>query len=104
MVLFTYNSVELYPVALDVIERAARNATALQTTHIEISGYTGNEKTARTRPGLAVQRYAAVENALVARGVDHVRLTRIALNDDISLPAVAVRRIEICFVEIIPQS
>lgn len=104
MVFFTYNSVELSPVALDVIEQAARNATVLQTAHIEISGYTGMEENARTRPGLAAQRYAAVENALVARGIDHAHLRRIALSDEFPLPAVAVRRIEIRFVEIIPQS
>ncbi len=103
-VFFTYNSVELSPAALDVIERAAWNAATLQTAHIEISGYTGHEENTRTRPGLAAQRYAAVEDALAVRGVDRALFTRVALSDEIPLPAVAVRRIEIRFVEMIPQS
>ena len=99
IVFFNYDSIELSPEATEVIEHAATGAGTLTAVRLELAGYTGTEIDARTNADLAEQRFVVVEEALMARGVDRNRMSRASLADEIPLPAVAVRRIEIRFME-----
>jgi outer membrane protein OmpA-like peptidoglycan-associated protein len=97
-VYFNFDSAALNDDTQPIIRQAAANAKRARPARIEIAGYTGQEADARTDDRLAAQRFATVEQALVAEGIDRTLLARTALVDPIPLPATAVRRIEIRFV------
>jgi outer membrane protein OmpA-like peptidoglycan-associated protein len=92
---FNFDSVMLSPEARAVVHQAAVAAKTMHAMHIELAGFTGREEEARTDDRVAAQRFAAIEEALVAEGVDRALLKRVALVDTVPLPATAVRRIEI---------
>jgi hypothetical protein len=92
---FNFDSVQLSPEARAVVHEAADAAKARKPMRIELAGYTGREEDARTDDRVAAQRFMAVEEALVAEGIDRMLFRRAALVDPVPLPATAVRRIEI---------
>jgi outer membrane protein OmpA-like peptidoglycan-associated protein len=97
-VYFNFDSAALTEESLPIVRTAAANAKTVLPARIELAGYTGLEADARTDDRLANQRFAAVENALMAEGIDRGILARTPLVDPIPLPATAVRRIEIRFI------
>ena len=98
LVFFNFDSAALTDDTRAVVREAAANAKIGKPTRIEIAGYTGAGPDARTDNQLATQRFAVVEDALVAEGIDRAVLTRARLVDPTPLPATAVRRVEIRFV------
>ena len=95
IVFFAFNSAQLDETAQGVISQAAEDALNNQPSTIEISGFTGEGPNARTSAQIANQRYAAVAEALSARGLDSSLFARGELMDEASVPDAAVRRIEI---------
>ncbi len=95
IVFFAFNSAELDETAQSVIAQAADDALQYQPTTIEISGFSGEGPNARTSSQMANLRYAAVAEALTARGLDSSLFARGELMDEPNLSDVAVRRIEI---------
>jgi hypothetical protein len=98
LVFFDFNSAALSAAAKEVVVTAAADAKRLHPARIEIAGFTGREENARTDNALAGQRFKVVEDTLAAEGVDRKLFARLQLMDDIPLPAVGVRRVEIRFV------
>jgi outer membrane protein OmpA-like peptidoglycan-associated protein len=92
---FNFDSVTLTPEARAVVHQAATAAKTLHPKRIELAGYTGREEEARTDDRVAAQRFTAIEDALVAEGLDRTLFARTAIVDPVPLPATAVRRIEI---------
>ena len=95
IVFFAFNSAVLDETAQSVIAQAADDALRYQPTMIEIAGFSGEGTNARTSSRIANQRYAAVAEALAARGLDSSLFARGELMDEANIPDAAVRRIEI---------
>ncbi|MEE8438884.1 MAG: OmpA family protein [Micropepsaceae bacterium] len=95
IVFFAFNSAVLDETAQSVIAQAADDALRYQPTMIEIAGFSGEGPNARTSSQIADLRYAAVAEALTARGLDASLFARGELMDEANIPDAAVRRIEI---------
>jgi hypothetical protein len=95
IVFFPYNETALTPEMRAIVDKAAARAQALKAAHVQLAGYIGNGPTARTDKGLTEKRFAAVEEALAADGIDAKLFLRTPLLDETALPATAVRRVEI---------
>ncbi|MGY9107580.1 MAG: hypothetical protein ACKVG0_13850, partial [Alphaproteobacteria bacterium] len=95
IVFFAFNSAALDDTAQGVIPQAADDALQFQPTIIEIAGFSGEGPNARTGPQIANQRFTAVEEALVASGLDGALFERVDLMDGANLSDVAIRRVEI---------
>jgi OmpA-OmpF porin, OOP family len=99
VVFFGYNATALTPIARDIVVQAATNAKAVKPARIDLGGYIGQGPTARTDSALTQRRFAAVEELLVAEGIDPKLFAHVPLVDEVPLPATAVRRVEIHLVE-----
>lgn len=95
IVFFTYDSGVLSADAHKVVDEAAAAAKASNPASIEIAGFSGKEPAPRADDELAAQRFLAVEDALVADGIDRALFARKTLVDTVVLPATALRRVEI---------
>lgn len=96
IVFFRYDSAELDSAARQIVDRAAAAAKTMPATRIEIAGYLDSATAAPTSRHLSEPRFRAVEQALVADGIDQKLLVRAQLADtETALPDTADRRIEI---------
>lgn len=95
VVFFPPTVTSLTPEALEIAVRAAAHAKEMNPAYVQLAGYIGDGPTARTDKGLTERRYAAVEEAMTAQGVDPKVFLRVPLVDETPLPATAVRRVEI---------
>ena len=69
LVFFDWDRAGLTGRARQIIAEAAQASTCVQTTRIEVSGYTDSSGTARYNQGLSVRRAEAVQMELVRDGV-----------------------------------
>jgi OOP family OmpA-OmpF porin len=97
IVFFAYDSAELDDAARDVVEQVADDAGRFDPVSILISGNMGDLPNANVSAEMSERRFAAVEEALVADGVDASLFSRAPLAEEPALPADAIRRIEIRF-------
>jgi outer membrane protein OmpA-like peptidoglycan-associated protein len=95
VVFFPAGATSLTPEAREIVLKAAGHAKEMNPAYVQLAGYIGNGPTARTDRGLTERRYAAVEEALTAQGIDPKVFLRVPLVDETPLPATAVRRVEI---------
>ena len=95
IVFFAFDSAALDEAALGVIVQAAQDSLQYQPMTIEIAGLSGEGLGARMSPELAARRFSAVEEALIAQGLDSSLFARSELMVDPNLPDFAVHRIEI---------
>ncbi|HEY1288723.1 MAG TPA: hypothetical protein VGF58_10400 [Burkholderiales bacterium] len=95
VVFFPPTVTSLTPEAREIVVRAATHAKEMNPAYVQLAGYIGDGPTARTDKGLTERRYAAVEEALSAQGLDPKLYLRVPLADEVPLPATAVRRVEI---------
>jgi outer membrane protein OmpA-like peptidoglycan-associated protein len=93
---FRFDSAELTPVARQIVDQAAAAAKALPATKIEIAGYLDSATAPPEGRHFSEPRFKAVEQALIADGIDPKLLVRVQLADsEAALPATGDRRIEI---------
>jgi len=96
LVFFTFNETTLSASSASIVQRAAADIkTRRAVTRVEIAGYRGNDGDQRANTELQSKRFASVENALVAHGIDRSLLVRNELKDTVVLPDTALRRLEI---------
>lgn len=95
IIFFAFDSAELDELAEGVIAQAAQDSLQYRPMTIEIAGLSGDGSDARVSAALAAERFSAVEEALVAQGLDSSLLARSELMADPNLPDIAVHRIEI---------
>lgn len=69
LVFFDWDRADLTARARQIIAEAAQASTKVQTTRIEVNGYTDSSGTARYNQGLSVRRARSVEAELVRDGV-----------------------------------
>ncbi len=97
IVFFAYDSAELDDAARAVVEQAADDATRFDPVTITIAGNVADNPAAAVSAEMSERRFVAVEEALVAEGVDAGLFARAVLSEEPALPADAIRRIEIRF-------
>jgi len=95
VVFFPPSATSLTPEGREIVAKAAAHAKEMNPAYVQLAGYIGDGPTARTDKGLTERRYAAVEEAMTAQGLDPKLYLRVPLVDEIPLPATAVRRVEI---------
>jgi len=97
IVFFAYDSAELDDAAREVVEQAAEDARRFGPTAIVLHGNLTDLPDAQVSEEMSLRRFAAVEEALIAGGVNPGLFGRAPLQQEIQLPADAIRRIEIHF-------
>jgi OOP family OmpA-OmpF porin len=75
LVFFDWDRADLTPRARQIIGEAAQASTHVQTTRIEVNGYTDLSGTAQYNMGLSVRRADAVEAELVRDGVSRSEIS-----------------------------
>lgn len=96
VVFFRYDSAELNSAGRQIVDQAAAAAKSMPATRIELAGYLDSATAAPASRHLSEPRFKAVEQALVADGIDPKLLVRAQLADtESALPGTADRRIEI---------
>jgi outer membrane protein OmpA-like peptidoglycan-associated protein len=74
LVFFDWDRADLTPRARQIIAEAAQASTRVQTTRVEVNGYTDLSGTARYNQGLSVRRAESVEAELVRDGVPRAEI------------------------------
>ncbi len=97
IVFFAYDSAELDAAARDVVEQASADLRRFNPVSITLAGNMADQPAAQVSAEMSQRRFAAVEEALVAEGVNPALFGRTALAEEPGLPADAIRRIEIRF-------
>ena len=96
VVFFRYDSAELNSAGRQIVDQAAAAAKAIPAAKIEIAGYLDSATAAPTSRRFSAPRFNAVEQALIADGIDPKLFVRAQLADtESALPGTADRRIEI---------
>jgi outer membrane protein OmpA-like peptidoglycan-associated protein len=96
VVFFRYDSAELNSAGRQIVDQAAAAAKSMPAKRIELAGYLDSATAAPASRHLSEPRFKAVEQALVADGIDPKLLVRAQLADtESALPETADRRIEI---------
>ncbi len=96
VVFFTRDSAALDPEAVAVIDRIAEEARRIQATGVGISGYSGPAGTPAANLRLSEERSAAVEQALIERGVSRDIIVRTYHGaTDVAGPQLEGQRVEV---------
>jgi outer membrane protein OmpA-like peptidoglycan-associated protein len=96
IVFFHYDNADLTAEARKIVDKAAADAKTVPAEKIEIAGYLDSATAPPGSQHFSEPRFKAVEQALIADGIDPRLLVRVQLADsEAALPPNGDRRIEI---------
>ena len=96
LVFFHFDSADLSPEARQIVDQAAAGAKTMKPSTVAIAGFADKVGTPAYNQHLSERRVAAVQQALVADGVDPKLFLRIPLGDaDAAIEGTGDRRVEI---------